>query len=65
MADRLSMCTKMYFVEQPFCILGSFIIGCTFGARNFVLLKQEQPIFTVIGVIDGILLLSFQGSDKV
>ena len=43
-----------------FCILGSFILGCTFGARIFVLLKQEQPIFTVIGVIYAILLLLFQ-----
>ncbi len=45
---------------SSFCILGSFILGCTFGARIFALLKQEQPIFTVIGVLYAILLLLFQ-----
>lgn len=45
---------------SSFCILGSFILGCTFGARIFVLLKPEQPIFTVIGVVYAILLLLFQ-----
>ena len=66
-SDRLRNANAGHWNEgtlPSFCILGSFILGCTFGARIFVLLKQEQPIFTVIGVIYAILLLLFQGSDK-
>ena len=59
-SDRLRNANAGHWNAPSFCILGSFVLGCTFGARIFVLLKQEQPIFTVIGVIYAILLLLFQ-----
>ena len=44
-----------------FSILASFTIGCAIGAKIFMAINQEKPIFTIIGAIYAILLILFRG----
>lgn len=62
-ADRLRSANRCWNegTLMSCCILCSFTIGCTLGARIFVFIDNEEPVFTVIGVIYAILLLLFRG----
>eukprot|EP00986_Skeletonema_menzelii_P002885 scaffold843_cov143-Skeletonema_menzelii.AAC.4 len=50
-----------YGTVTSLSILASFTIGCALGARIFMAVDQEKPIFTIIGAIYAVLLILFRG----
>lgn len=44
-----------------FSILASFTLGCALGAKIFMAVNPEKPIFTIIGAIYAVLLILFRG----
>ncbi|KAK1738382.1 hypothetical protein QTG54_011051 [Skeletonema marinoi] len=62
-SDRVGSANRCFNsgTATSFSILTSFTIGCALGARIFLAVGQEKPIFTIIGAIYAVLLLLFRG----
>ena len=62
-SDRVGS-TKLFFnsgTVTSFSILASFTLGCALGAKIFMAVNPERPIFTIIGAIYAVLLILFRG----
>lgn len=62
-SDRVGSTNKCFINSgtiTSFSILASFTIGCALGARIFMAINQEKPIFTIIGAIYAVLLILFR-----
>ena len=62
-SDRVGSTNSRFFntgTVTSFSILASFTVGCALGARIFMAVNQEKPIFTIIGAIYAVLLILFR-----
>lgn len=62
-SDRVGSTNRFFNsgTATSFSILALFTIGCSLGARIFMSINQEKPIFTIIGAIYAVLLILFRG----